>query len=63
MVSSVKGLAEVTFTATSTPLAPSAHTILLSIVAFPTQSDTRASVGLVPQLVVNLAASLVYGAN
>ena len=61
IVSSIKGLSEVTFTPTSTPLAPSAHTTLLSIAALPTQSETKVSVGLVPQLVVILAASRLEG--
>ena len=57
IVSSVNGLSAVTFTATSTPLAPSAHTVLPAIVPPPIQSDSKVSVGVPVQLVVILATS------
>ena len=58
MVSSVNGLDEDTFTATSVDLTPSAYIMLLLITAFPLQSDTMVRVGAIPQLVVILAVSL-----
>ena len=61
MVSSVKGLSEVTFTPTSTPFSPSAHTLLPLIAAPATQSATIDKVGTVVQLVVILAISALEG--
>ena len=61
IVSSVNGLSDVTFTATSTPLTPLAHILLALTTAAPIQSDNKVRVGAPVQLVVILATSRLEG--